>query len=255
MKLRRLFLLPLLALLTACGGEKFPYPPQFVTPDDVPPHVLAVPAPKYSTSYDQQIEEIIRRQATLTDAQKVVLREENHITPEMVVKPVLGAKYTPDAYPVLYTLLKHAASDAWRIGDRAQDYWQTPRPWYADARVQLLVPYITRPGYPSGHTVTNHVWAHVLSELFPQKRDALFARAWEIGQHRIDGGAHFPRDVEAGKYLAEVIYAHMKKVPAFQQELAAAKAELKKPLAQRLRQGKTPHCTMPDANAAMAMCR
>lgn len=229
MKFRHLLLLPLLVVLTACGSssQKFPYPPQFVSTDDVPVRALPVPPPKYSTRYNAEIDEVLTRQAHLTAEQKKVIREENHIKPEMMVLPVLGPRYTAERYPAMYTLLKHAASDAWRIGDAAQDYWESPRPWYADARVALLVPAIDRPGYPSGHTTTNTVWAYVLSDLFPRHEEALFARAMEIGNHRIDGGAHFPHDVEGGRKLAGIIYGKMQESPQFQEELAAARAELR----------------------------
>ena len=43
------------------------------------------------------------------------------------------------------------------------------------------------------------------------------------------GGAHFPHDVAAGQKLAPVIFAKMKESAAFQRELAAARAELKRP--------------------------
>jgi acid phosphatase (class A) len=130
----------------------------------------------------------------------------------------------------MYTLLSHAGSDSWRIGDAAKDHWNTKRPWQVDTRVKLLIDPITSPAYPSGHTTTNAVWASVLSDLFPAKKAALFKRANEIGQNRVKAGVHFPHDVEGGKKLAAMIAAEMKKSPEYQRELAAAKAELKSPV-------------------------
>lgn len=226
MRIRSLLVASALALLAACSGDKYPYPPQFVGVEDVSMRSLPVPAPRYSAAYNAEIDQVIARQARLTDAQKTTISVENHIAPEMIVAPVLGKRYTAERYPALYTLLKHAASDAWRISDATQEYWGALRPWMADARVALLVPSITRPGYPSGHTVTNTVWAQVLAELFPAKRHALFARAMAVGNHRVDGGAHFPRDVEAGQKLATIIYTEMKADPQFMRELAAARREV-----------------------------
>ncbi len=229
MKFRQFLLITLLAALTACGSNKYPYPPQFVGVDDVPGQVLPVPPAKYSRTYNAEIDEILARQAKLTDAQKAVILEENHIAPEMIVQPVLGKGYTQERYPALYALLKHVGSDAWRISDAAEDFWDTPRPWYADARVALLVPAIRQPGYPSGHTTTNGVWAYVLGDLFPAKREALLKRATVIGYHRVDGGAHFPHDVEGGQELARIIYAHMRANPQYAKELAAVRAEIARP--------------------------
>lgn len=226
--LRHFLFSSLLVVLAACGSvDKYPYPPQFVDVDAVPTRALDAPPAKFSAEYNNEIKTIIARQAKLTDAQKEVIAAENHISPEMIVYPVLGKQYSQERYPALYALLKHAASDAWRIGDAAQDYWQSPRPWYADSRVQLLVPSITRPGYPSGHTTTNTVWAYVLAELFPEKREQLLARALEIGNHRIDGGAHFPHDIAGGRKLAKIIYYKMRETDAYRSELSAARDELK----------------------------
>jgi acid phosphatase (class A) len=223
---RRLMFFPALLLLAACATEKFPYPPQFVTAQEMPAPELAPPPAKGSATYENEIKRIVAAQAKLTPAEKAVLVKENHIAPEMMVYSVLGERYSEEQFPKLYALLKHAASDAWRISDQEQDYWMSPRPWYADDRVRLLVPKITRPGYPSGHTVTNTVWASVLSEIFPSKRLAFFERASQIGYHRVDGGAHFPHDVEGGKKLGALIFARMQEDDQFQQELSEAKQEV-----------------------------
>ena len=227
MKFRHLILIPLLTVFTACaGGDKFPYPAQFVDTQAISMHALPAPPAPGSREYTHEIDSILARQAKLTAKEKALIAAEDHIAPTMIVTPVLGKRYSEANYPALYTLLRHAASDAWRIGDATQDYWQSPRPWYADRRVQLYVSSITRPGYPSGHTVTTGVWAYILSDLFPQQHDALFARVNAIGQHRVEAGAHFPHDIVGGKKLAGIIYKKMQANPHFQRELAAARQEL-----------------------------
>lgn len=264
-KRRFALMLPLLLALTACaGGDKYPFPPQFVDGRDVTPQVLPAPPEKFSSVYNAEIEGILKRQAALTDADKAKVAAEDHIRPAMIVTPVLGSAYTEEAYPALFTLLRHSASDAWRLADATQEHWGRQRPWVSDDRVQLLVSPITRPSYPSGHTVTNHVWAHVLSELFPNKRAALFARAYAVGKHRVDAGVHFPSDVAAGKKFAAIVFAKMRTKPAFQRELATARAELKKqpPLTRNddvpLPRGAAPKtptpCVTPKQGASMTMC-
>jgi acid phosphatase (class A) len=225
MKLQRAALIAFALLLSACESH-FPYPPQFVAPDDVSIRVLGAPPAKYSTEYNGEIDRILALQSQLTPDEIAIVKDEDHIRPEMLVTPVLGPKYTAENYPALFALLKHAGSDAWRISDDMEDYWQSPRPWYADARVKLYVNPITRPGYPSGHTTTNTIWAYILGDLFPAKREALLARATQIGLHRVEAGAHFPHDVKAGSALGALLYERMKTNPGFLREFAAAKAEL-----------------------------
>lgn len=237
----RIALLSLLFVVAACSSDKYPYEAQFVSSETVFPCTLGAPYADGSPEQQAEIASILTRQKTLSDTKKRAVIAEDHITPSMIVTPVLGTRYSEEAYPEMFALLRRAASDAWRIADATQDYYGRTRPWLTDARVQLLVSPITRPSYPSGHTVTNHVWAHILSELFPQKRAALFARALEIGNHRVDAGVHYPSDVLAGKQLAAVIFASMREDARFMQALASAKAELRRPAgATKLPKGKPP---------------
>lgn len=228
--LHRWLLVPLFVVLAACAGpDKYPYPRQFVSVEDIGVRALGAPPAPQTDQYNIEINNILARQAKLTDKQKATIMAEDHIQPSMMIDPVIGAGYTKEKNPALFALLEHAASDAWRTGDAMQEYWNHQRPWVDDSRVQLLAKPITRPSYPSGHTTTNTVWAYVLSELFPEKREALFARASEIGFHRVDAGVHFPSDVEGGKRLAAFLYAKMQQNADFQRELAAARAELQLP--------------------------
>ncbi len=235
----RLLLVPFLLLMAACGPEnakdKYPFPPQFVNAEQVDFRVISAPPPKDSAKYKEEINGILANQQTLTEAEKSALMAEDHITPSMIIEPVLGLDYTAEKFPALFTLLKHAASDAWRLGDREQDYWHRDRPWIADKRVAILVSTITRPSYPSGHSTTNHVWAFILSDLFPEQKDAFFKRAYEIGMHRTLAGVHYPTDVEAGKKFASALYAVMQKSPAFDKEYQAASDEIAAAMTEQLR--------------------
>lgn len=225
MQWRRFVTIPLLLLAAACAST-YPYPPQFVTSYEVSPRSIPQPPAKYSKEYNAEIAQIMDRQAHLTPEQLKLIYAEDSIVPERIVQPVLGTNYTAENHPALYTLLKHAASDAWRIGDETRAYWQSPRPWYADSHVRLFVPPIYSYGYPSGHTATYGTWAWILSDLVPAKREQFFTTAYAVAENRINGGAHFPHDIEGGKQLAAAIYTKMTEQPTFQAEFAAVKAEL-----------------------------
>jgi acid phosphatase (class A) len=226
MKFRYLLIAPLLLLATACGS-KYPFPPQFVSTQEVSERSIPAPPEKGSRAYDAEIVQIIALQATLTPAQLQAITHQDEIRPQVMIEPVLGTRYDEAQYPAFYTLLRHAASDAWRIRDETADYWKSPRPWYADPRVALHVEPIYSYGYPSGHTTTFGVWAYVLADLFPQHAQAFFDHAWGVADNRIKGGAHFPHDIQGGKQLAAAIYARMQLTPEFRKEFAAAQAELR----------------------------
>jgi len=258
MKRAHWLILPLMLALTACGAaDKYLHPSQFVTVDDICPCTLGAPPADGSATQKAEIVRILAIQSKLSAADKDRIMNEDSVKTRMIIEPVLGAAYTKEFYPALFTLLDHAQSDAWRIGDNVQDFWGRTRPWLTDNRVQMLTKKITRPSYPSGHTTTNHVWAHVLAELFPNKRKALFDQAYSIGMNRVKGGVHYPSDIEGGKRLAAMIFAVMKQNPQFKTELAAARAELKaarkETVAANDNAPKSEECL--TANAGMTMCR
>lgn len=228
MKIQNFLLLSLLAMVAACApAEKFPYPPQYVTVEQVPPTILPPPPAVGSPEYTKALNAVIARQKKLSPHEIRVVKSEDRITQEMIVNPVLGKSITAEKFPKLYEHLRRAASDSWRIRDAASDYWGSPRPWYVDSRVKIHVNRITHPGYPSGHTTTNTVAAYILGDLFPCKQPALLARANAIGYHRVAAGAHFDFDIEAGKTLATAIYARMPESPNYQTEHAAVREEVR----------------------------
>ena len=60
---------------------------------------------------------------------------------------------------------------------------------------------------PSGHTVAAQITAERLSKKYPHLREGLFALANKISNSRVQGGVHYPSDIEAGKALAKGLLA------------------------------------------------
>jgi acid phosphatase (class A) len=111
------------------------------------------------------------------------------------------------------------------IANPAKDFYGRKRPPLIDARVKPCVPLEATASYPSGHSTRATVWALVLSEIFPDQKDALIARSRQIGDDRVLGGVHYPSDVEAGRTLAAAIVKDMLADPDFQAQLEKVKAE------------------------------
>lgn len=226
MKLLRAWVLVALCITAGCQAkEHYPYSPQFADTANVPAQLLSVPPQTGSATHQQAIADIIQRQRRMNDATIAAIHDEVPVVPEMVVKPVLGTNITRGAFPKLYALLDRSGSDAHRISDHAKHYWHTQRPYETDARVKLVVQPIGNPSYPSGHTLISHVWAGVLADIAPCKQAALITRANEIAEHRIDAGAHYYYDIDAGKRMASATLARMQKSPAYQAAREDAKRE------------------------------
>ncbi|MBN8543621.1 MAG: phosphatase PAP2 family protein [Alphaproteobacteria bacterium] len=225
--LRKLLFVALAITLTACGS-KYPYSPNYVSPDTVSVRSIPVPPAPYSKEWYRDVDTVIASQQNLSAETIAQIKAEKPVLPEMLATDVLGAKVTAANYPVLFEFLKRTGSDSWRISDVTKDYWGTTRPYLMDKRIHLYAEPITSHAYPSGHTTTNFVWAELLSELVPNAREALYARALEVAQHRVKGGVHYPHDLQGGQLLAREIVAKMKTIPQFQKDLNCVKTELRK---------------------------
>lgn len=225
MQLRHLALVPII-LIAACTS-KYPFPSQYVSPHEVSARSIPIPPARYSAEYNEGVESIVALQSQLSAEDLVQIKHQDHISPDKMLVPVLGEQYSEERYPVLYDFMKKVASDSWRIGDSARDYWKSPRPWYTESRVRLYVEPIYSYGYPSGHTTTFGTWAYVLADLFPAKREQFFEQAWSTAANRIKGGAHYPHDIHGGKLMAKAVYQGMTQQASYQKDFAAALAEVK----------------------------
>jgi len=66
----------------------------------------------------------------------------------------------------------------------------------------------------------------MMAELAPDLKDPILARGRQIGYDRALAGVHYPTDVVAGRKLARDLFAKFMASPAFQADLAKAKAEI-----------------------------
>lgn len=80
--------------------------------------------------------------------------------------------------------------------------------------------------YPSGHTSYGTLMGLVLADAKPERAQELAKRAYEFGQSRVICGAHWQSDVDAGRYVGAVEFAHLLTLPAFVTALQEVKQEL-----------------------------
>ena len=108
--------------------------------------------------------------------------------------------------------------------DTAKGYWKRQRPYETDTRLSLGSPESSF-GYPSGHSTRGTVYALLLEELFPDRKEAILAIGRDVGWDRVLIGKHFPTDIYAGRVLGQAIVRELLASPAFQHDLAEAKGE------------------------------
>ena len=138
---------------------------------------------------------------------------------------------TPQATPHLYTLMRRTLVDAGLSTYRAKDHYKRTRPFAAHQDGSCTPeeePKLAKDGsYPSGHAALGWAWALVLSELMPDRTDALQQRGYAFGQSRVVCGVHWQSDVEAGRVVGAAAVARLHADPVFEAQMRAAEGEIR----------------------------
>jgi acid phosphatase (class A) len=135
--------------------------------------------------------------------------------------PAIGDFFQPGKFPKMEAMLKEVGKETSKVAKVPKEHWKRPRPYQLDPGL----PVDTGFGYPSSHSTRGTVYALILAELFPDKKDAILAVGRDIGWDRVRAGKHFPSDVQAGRVLGQAVFRELMASQAFKNDLAAAKAE------------------------------
>lgn len=137
----------------------------------------------------------------------------------------LGPGFDPARHPLTEALLARAATAARPCVAAAKGAHARPRPYAADPHVEPVVPRETTASFPSGHATRGALFAALLAELAPDRRDALLRRGAQIGEDRVIAGVHYPSDVAAGERLGRAVARALLADPAFRATLDEARAK------------------------------
>ena len=140
-------------------------------------------------------------------------------------QPAIGDFFRKGEFPKVDILLESVKTNISEIINTPKKHWKRQRPYQLDPELALGKPEESF-AYPSGHSTRGTVQSLIMAELFPEKREAILEFGRTIGWDRVIIGKHFPTDVNAGRVLGKAIVRELKKSPAFQRDLAAAKAEV-----------------------------
>ena len=142
----------------------------------------------------------------------------------------LGVRVDAQATPRLYMLLRRVLTDAGLATYGAKDHYDRTRPFmhYNEGTCAPADEAALRKdgSYPSGHTSAGWAWALVLSELAPDRTDALLARGRAFGESRLVCNAHWQSDILEGRAVAAGAVARLHADPVFRADMDAARAEI-----------------------------
>lgn len=141
-----------------------------------------------------------------------------------------GIEISPTATPALSKVMAIAGRTMGMSTGKAKDKYQRPRPFMINNKPSCTpkdeAGLRTNGSYPSGHSAMGYGTALVLTELFPDRATQIIARGRAYGDSRRVCNVHWASDIEEGRFMASATFARLQADPVFQQEMAAAKAEL-----------------------------
>ncbi len=142
-----------------------------------------------------------------------------------------GVTLSAAATPKTWRLLTRIDGDVRVVSIKPKDFYNRRRPALGN-EAPICVPrapwMLSNASYPSGHSMIGWSWSLVLAELLPGRTDPLMRAGREYGESRVICGVHYQSDVEAGRTLASAMVARLHAEKAFVDDLAAARAELRR---------------------------
>ena len=142
----------------------------------------------------------------------------------------LDVPVSQEQTPHLNMLLRRTLLDAGLSTYAAKDSYNRKRPFVVQGDSTCTPAEektLTKDGsYPSGHAALGWAWALVLSEIDPERSNALLARGYAFGQSRVICGVHWQSDVNAGRVMGAAAVARLHADPTFVAQMAAAKTEI-----------------------------
>ena len=228
--------------LSACATAPAPvfwegfrdHPHGYLTKETAPDASAFLPPPPEAGSLRQQADvETYRATRALEggDRWRRAAADNEIETPAAprVFDEALGIRFSPEQMPALTLLLGKMLGDLETIQTPAKQGYFRPRPFVAEPAATCITPepWLGRSGsYPSGHAAMGWSWALILSELAPDRADAILSRGLAYGESRVICGVHYASDVEAGRLVGAAMVARLKADPAFQRDLTAARLEI-----------------------------
>lgn len=237
---RSLRLLPLLLAFTAASLAQTATPtpkpaktaapktPYYIDPAALNlPSIISDPPAANSPQAQAELSQLHQIEQSRTPAEVASAKADEALEDIFSYKNILGPSFTPEGFPITSALGDHVKNEQSVAGAALKALFKRPRPYQLDKTLHPVCDLTEAPNsYPSGHALTGYLEAFTLAELLPEKRSAILTRADDYAHNRLVCGVHYPSDLEASRRVAYVVFGDMLASPKFQQDLAAARAEL-----------------------------
>ena len=192
---------------------------------------LVPPPPAAGTAAaraDSEAVHLAERQRTPEQVKAV--QRDDHEESMFAFATVLGPAFRASDLPLTAALSQHLRAESSVINPGLKIAFNRPRPFVSDASLHPVCDLTKSNSYPSGHSMVGYLEAFALAQMLPERNDAILERAAEYAHNRVVCGVHYPSDVEASHTIALALYGALSTSTRFQQELEAAKVELRRSL-------------------------
>jgi acid phosphatase (class A) len=207
----------------------------YLKPEALPNSLALISPPPAEGSAALALDEDVSRKSLSlrgTPRWELAIEDANLMFPEAAgtFSCALGIPITEKDTPHLYMLLRRTLADAGLSTYTAKNQYQRTRPFMLN-KEPICTPEeeegLRKDGsYPSGHTAIGWAWALILTEIAPDRADAILARGRAFGESRNFCNVHWHSDVVEGRFMGAAAVARLHADPSFHTDIEAAKAEL-----------------------------
>ncbi len=213
-----------------------PYPRGYLAPKLLPNSLALLPPPPAAGTAAKAADEeaYAAGMAAPADRQAIAASDADLSWPHMIVsfEAIAGTSLSDGSKPHTEMLLRRSLADAGLSTSMAKQHYQRVRPFVehdvGTCRPQDEASLRKDGSYPSGHTAIGWMVALVLTDLMPDKADAILQRGYDFGQSRVVCRAHWMSDTVSGRTIAAATYARLQSDPVFQAQRDLARGELAK---------------------------
>jgi len=195
----------------------------YVPAGSVDAAALIGPPPKLgSPELHEQMAIVLWLQKTRTPAQVVFV--EKTLDTKRFAPLLSGLLLDVDGIELKKTI-DDAISEVRADYDALKEEFDLPRPFQVNDAVKPVGEARPVASYPSGHAIRAIVYARLLAEVFPDKKEALIELATRIGYGRVIAGVHYPIDITSGQKLGHAYADVIVEQPAFKDAVRRIRQE------------------------------
>jgi len=206
----------------------------YLEPETLPNSLALLPPPPAEGSAAKALDEEVSRKSLAlrgTPRWTLAIEDAELRFPEAAgtFSCALGIPVSEKETPHLYMLLRRTLADAGLSTYTAKNKYQRKRP-FMENKAPTCTPgeekHLMKDGsYPSGHTAIGWAWALILTEIAPDRADAILARGKAFGESRNICNVHWQSDVVEGRFMGAAAVARLHADKLFRADLEAAKTE------------------------------